>query len=309
MVAGGGGTAVSTPLLAGACGALVLGGLLVAGYALTGPPPPARPRRRTRAAGAADPSVARRQRIVGGAAVAAAVAVWLASGWPVGGVLTGVTVVGVPWLLGQFSGGNAALQRLEALQEWVRRTADVLAAGGGLEQTLVRSAGTAPAPIAAQVADLAARLQARWPTPRALRAFADDLDDTAGDLVAAALLMGAELRGPGLARVLTDLAGSLTDEVTMRRKVEADRAKPRANARWLLLITLGASALAALNGDYLAPYGTAVGQLALAAVGALIAGCLLWMRRLTTAAPSPRFLIDAGPGSRTGRRPAAEPAR
>ncbi len=299
---------MSAPLLAGACGALVLGGLLLAAYALTGPPAPARPRRRT-AAGAADPSVARRQRIVGVAAVVAAVAVWLASGWPVGGALAGVTVAGVPWLLGQFSGGNAALERLEALQEWVRRTADVLAAGGGLEQTLVRSAATAPAPIAAQVSDLAARLQARWPTPRALRAFADDLDDTAGDLVAAALLMGAELRGPGLARVLTDLAGSLTDEVTMRRKVEADRAKPRANARWLLLITLGASALAALNGDYLAPYGTAVGQLALAAVGALIAGCLLWMRRLTTAAPSPRFLVDAGPGSRIGRRPAAEPAR
>ena len=48
-------------------------------------------------------------------------------------------MIGVPWLLAQFSGGNAAVERLEALQEWVRRASDVLAAGGGLEQTLIRS--------------------------------------------------------------------------------------------------------------------------------------------------------------------------
>ncbi len=85
----------------------------------------------------------------------------------------------------------------------------------------------------------------------------------------------------------------------MRRKVEADRAKPRANARWLLLITLGASCLAALNGDYLAPYGTVVGQLVLGVIAGLIVGCLLWMRRLTAAAPSARFLADRDRSRRT----------
>jgi Flp pilus assembly protein TadB len=289
-----------TGLLAAVCGALLFGGLLLAAHALTASDPPARPRRRRpHPAAPADPGLARRQRALQVAAAGAAATLWLATGWPVGGVLVGLAVVGVPWLLAQFAGGNAAVERLEALQEWVRRSSDVLAAGGGLEQTLIRSARTAPEPIAAEVATLAARLQARWPTSRALLAFADDLDDAAGDLVVAALLLGAELRGPGLARVLTELAGSLTEEVTMRRKVEADRAKPRANARWLLLITLAAAGLAALNGDYLAPYGTALGQLVLAAIAALIVGCLLWMRRLTTPDPSPRFLTD-----RTGR---AEP--
>jgi Flp pilus assembly protein TadB len=104
--------------------------------------------------------------------------------------------------------------------------------------------------------------------------------------------------------VLTELAGSLTEEVTMRRKVEADRAKPRANARWLLLITVTASGLAALNGDYLAPYGTGVGQLVLAAIAGLIVACLLWMRRLTAPAPLPRFLVDAD-RSRRASGPAA----
>ncbi|WP_245852738.1 type II secretion system F family protein [Blastococcus aggregatus] len=239
----------------------------------------------------------------------AAAVVWLASGWPVGGVLVGLAAIGVPWLLAQFAAGNAAVERLEALQEWVRRTSDVLAAGGGLEQTLIRSARTAPAPIQTEVATLAARLQARWPTARALLAFADDLDDAAGDLVVGALLLGAELRGPGLARVLTELAGSLSEEVTMRRKVEADRAKPRANARWLLLITVAVSGLAAFNGDYLAPYGTGLGQLVLAAIAGLMVACLLWMRRLTVAVPSTRFLVDRDGGRRNELAHEEVPAR
>ena len=299
-----------TVLLAAACGALLLSGLLLAGYSLTTRQPPARPRRRQiRPMAKVDGPAARRHRALWVAGAVAAGAVWLASGWPVGGVLAGLAVIGVPWLLAQFSVGNAAVERLEALQEWVRRASDVLAAGGGLEQTLIRSAGTAPEPIQAEVATLAARLQARWPTSRALLAFADDLDDAAGDLVVAALLLGAELRGPGLARVLTELAGSLTEEVTMRRKVETDRAKPRANARWLLLITVAAAGLAALNGDYLAPYGTAVGQLVLAAIAALMVACLLWMRRLTVPAPSPRFLVDREGGRNAELEPEEVPTR
>ena len=284
-------------LLAGVSGALIVGGLLLAGYGLTVPAtrPPRQQRRPRRAVPgtAAVERTARRRRVLWAAGGAAAATVWLASGWPVGGMLVGLAVVGVPWLLAQFSASNAAVERLEALQEWVRRTSDLLAAGGGLEQTLIRSSRTAPEPIAAEVATLTARLQAGWPTDRALLAFADDLDDAAGDLVVAALLLGAELRGPGLARVLTELAASLTEEVTMRRKVEADRAKPRANARWLLLITVATVGLAALNGDYLAPYGSGFGQVMLAMIAALMVGCLLWMRKLTAPMPSPRFLVTA----------------
>ena len=95
----------------------------------------------------------------------------------------------------------------------------------------------------------------------------------------------------------------------MRRKVEADRAKPRANARWLLLITVAASAQAALNGDYLAPYGTGLGQLVLAAIAGLMVGCLLWMRRLTVAVPSTRFLVDRDGGRRNSLEPEEVPAR
>lgn len=285
-------------MLAGVCGAWIVGGLVLAVYALvsTEAPPRAKGSRRSRQWKAmlsgAEQDTGRGLQVQYAAAAAAVVVVWLVSGWPVGATIAGLAVVGVPWLFRQFSAGNAQIERLEALQEWVRRTSDVIAAGGGLEQTLIRSARTAPEPIRMEVQTLTARLQARWPTSRALLAFADDLDDAAGDLVVAALLLGAELRGPGLARILTELARSLTEDVTVRRKIEADRAKPRANARWLLLITFGAVAVAALNGDYIAPYGSGVGQLVLAAIAAMMVGCLLWMRKLTLAPPTPRFLVD-----------------
>jgi Flp pilus assembly protein TadB len=282
----------TTVLLAAACGALLTGGLLlfVGALFVAGPAPRSLHRRFRVRVGAARGDRTRTGLLRALAAVTGLIT-WVASGWPVAGVAAALAVVGVPWLLGQLSKENATIERLEALQEWLRRSADVLAAGGGLAQTLIRSLRTAPPRIEPELARLAARLQARWPTSHALLAFADDLDDAAGDLVVAALVSGAELRGPGLARVLTELAHSLTEEVTMRRKVEADRAKPRANARWILLIALAVSGLAALNGNYLAPYGTLVGQLALALIVGLMVACLLWMRRLTVTPPSPRFLV------------------
>ena len=67
--------------------------------------------------------------------------------------------------------------------------------------------------------------------------------------------------------------------------------------------------LAALNGDYLAPYGTAFGQLVLAVIAALMVGCLLWMRRLTAAAPAVRFLVDPTTRGGAARDPEEVPAR
>ena len=56
---------------------------------------------------------------------------------------------------------------------------------------------------------LVARLRARWDTEEALRAFADELDDATGDLIAANLILGARRRGAGLASVLEGLAESV----------------------------------------------------------------------------------------------------
>ena len=72
-----------------------------------------------------------------------------------------------------------------------------------------------------------------------MRAFADELDDPTGDLVAANLILGARRRGAGVASVLEALAESVAADVRARREIEADRAKPRSTARWVTIITVG----------------------------------------------------------------------
>ena len=145
----------------------------------------------------------------------------------------------------------------------------------------------------AEVSTLVARLRARWDTKAALRAFADDLDDPAGDLIAANLYLGASKRGEGLASVLEGLAQSVADTVRARRAVEADRARPRATAKWVTLITVGVLSLLALNGDYIRPYGSPLGQLLLILLLSAYVGLLIWMRNMAKGEALPRFLGDA----------------
>jgi tight adherence protein B len=226
--------------------------------------------------------------------------VWLLTGWPVAGFIVALTVLGLPVLLSTSREAARAIDRIEAVEEWTRRLGDILVVGVGLEQAITATVRTCPAPVRLEVSALSARLAARWPTESALRAFADDLDDATGDLIAATLILGARRRGPGLARVLAAVADSVAEEVSMRRKVEAERAKPRTTARAVTLITLGVVALGALNGTYLAPYGTTLGQLILAVIALGFVGALAWMRALTLTKPEPRFL-SSHPAGGLGR--------
>ena len=67
----------------------------------------------------------------------------------------------------------------------------------------------------------------------------------------------------------------------MRRRVEADRARPRATARAVTVITLLVVGVGLANGGYLAPYSTPLGQLVLVGVTALFVAALAWMRAMT----------------------------
>lgn len=277
-----------TAALAGAAGALLIGGALIALAGMRETEPRSPRRRRTQ------PRIRRKWTAwrwpVG---AAAAVIVWAITGWPVTGVIAAAAVVGLPYLLAAAKIAAASIDRVEAIEDWTRRLADVLITGIGLEQALVGSLASCPPVLRGEVTALVARLSARWPTEQALRAFAEDLHDAAGDFVVASLLLAARRRGPGLAGVLMAVAGSVGEEVAARRKVEAERAKPRSTARLVTLITLAVAGALMLNGTYLAPYGSLPGQLILGAIAAAFTGCLLWVRALTLAPPTPRFLTAA----------------
>jgi Flp pilus assembly protein TadB len=279
-------------VLAGAAGALLVAGVLlaVAGLRRTAPAPATgkRSRRRTVAG-----RWGRWRWLLAGAL---GVVAWAVSAWPVAGLIVAAAVVGLPYLLGSAKVAGKTIDRVEAIEEWTRRLADVLATGVGLEQALTVSAATCPPPLRTDVTALVARLAARWPTERALRGLAEDLNDAAGDFVVASLLLASRRRGPGLAGVLTAVAGSVADEVSARRQIEAERAKPRSTARLVTLITLGVAGVLMLNGSYLARYGDGLGQLVLLVIAGAFTGCLLWMRALTLAPPAPRFLTAPDPG-------------
>ncbi len=296
-----------TPLLAAVCGSSLVGGLLLAVAGLRRVPDDGRPSSSVRVprpvaaligSGLPEPQRRRRQVLLL-VALAGGVLTWLVSGWALAVVLFPLLVVGVPALL-RSSASSTDVAQLTAIEQWTRGMSGVLTVGSGIEHAIAASVGSTPPAIAPMVATLAARLNARWPTEAALRAFADDLDDATGDLVAATLILGAHRRGPGLAAVLDDLAATVAEEVRIRRGIEADRAKPRTTARWVTGLTLGVLGLLALNEKYIAPYKTPLGQIALAAFLALYVGCLMWLRAMTRGTPTPRFLPpprqDAGRG-------------
>ncbi|MFD0332180.1 type II secretion system F family protein [Streptacidiphilus monticola] len=247
--------------------------------------------------------VQRRAKVI--AAGVVAVGVWVVTAWPMAGLLAGAGVLGLSWMLNPGAEHARAIDKLEALEEWVRRLADIHTVGISLEQAVVSSLKTVPAPVESEVRLLVARLGAGWPPTQAYRAFADDLNDATADMVVALMLLHATDRGAGLGRALTDLARSVSEEVLMRRKVEADRAKPRANARWITAFCLIVFGLSFFSGSYAAPYHTWYGQLVMAAFAAGFIALLVWMRRMANLTPTPRFLSAA---DRTGA-PAPAPAR
>lgn len=230
----------------------------------------------------------RTQRLLIGSLVLGLV-IALLTRWVIAIVLLPALVLGLPWLLGSGDAGHR-IERLEAMEEWTRSLAGVLTVGVGLEQAIVATLRSAPKAIQPEVRLLAARLRARWATADALRAFADDLDDSTGDLLAANLLLGAQRRGAGLASVLESVASSVSEDVRARRMIEADRAKPRATARWVTVITMVVLAILFFTGSYVEPYKSGIGQVVLALLLAMYVAALVWMKQMAKGRELPRFI-------------------
>ncbi len=268
-------------------GALLVGGLLALTVGLRPSPVAPRPPRPRRLR-----PLSKQTRVLLLAGLAGGVVALLVTGWVLALVVVPFAFVGLPTLL---SAGSAAtrIERLEAMEEWTRSLSGVLTVGVGLEQALVATLRSTPAAIAPEVTRLVARLRARWVTEDALRAFAGELDDATGDLVAANLILGARRRGAGLASVLEGLAESVAADVRARRQVEADRAKPRATARWVTLISVGVLVVLAVSGTYVEPYQSPLGQVILVALLAAYVATLIWMKRMAIGRALPRFLSPA----------------
>ena len=226
-----------------------------------------------------------------GVAIAVGLLVSVLTRWPVAALGAAALVWAWPRVTGAGPTARDGIGRLEALAGWTESIKDTIAGAVGLEEAIPASAPAAGPSIRPQVDRLVERLRAREPLPVALRRFADDLDDPSADLVVAALVLNAQLRGPGLRATLDALATSARDELDLRRRVDAGRRALRSGVRIIVGVTVGfVGLLAVLDSAYLDPYDTAAGQLVLAGVAGVFAAGFAWLRALAGEATPPRLL-------------------
>jgi Flp pilus assembly protein TadB len=274
-------------LLGALVGAAVAAGIVLAFCGLfgRGPAPGTPPRLGARDALS---SAGRRRALF---AILAGLVVFVLTRWPVAALAAAAAVIFLP-KLGLGSSQRQRTAMLEGLEQWIRRLADMVTASRGLEDAIGASARTAPAAVAGPVRRLAAGLSTRTGAEPALRAFAAEIDDPAGDRIAAALIIATGRRGGAARDVLIALASLLARDVAARREVEAERAQHRTTVKWIAIFVAGFSVFAVINHSYSAPYGTVTGQFVLAVVALLYAGGLFWLHRLGSMPIPGRFLND-----------------
>ncbi|MGV9502007.1 type II secretion system F family protein [Streptomyces sp. NPDC003642] len=225
--------------------------------------------------------------------------VLLLTRWAVAGIAAGVLVFFWDRLFGGAGEERAAMRRVEALASWTESLRDTIAGAVGLEQAIPASARAAAPVLRPHLDALVDRLRARTPLPEALQHLADEIDDASADIIVAALILNARLRGPGLRQVLGALAKSAREEVDMRQRVMAQRASTRRSVQIVVAVSIAfVLGLSIFNRDFVEPYGTAVGQLVLACVCGLFALGFWWLRKLSTIETPERFLVRDQTGVR-----------
>lgn len=225
--------------------------------------------------------------VLGGSA---AVVIGALTRWPMAALLLGLAGFMAPSLIGGGAKRQAKMDRLEGVAAWAEMLRDTMAGAGGLEQSIIATAALAPPAIRPQVVRLAAMLEREQLAP-SLRHFADDLDDAAGDLVIAALLLAADKSPKKLGDLLGRLAQSARADVNMRLRVEASRARTRTSVKVIVgFTTVFSTGLVLFNRKYLGPYDSFVGQMVLGVIGMCFGGAFLWLSRSMRFDEDERFL-------------------
>lgn len=227
------------------------------------------------------------------AAIVGALLVGLITRWPTAALATAAGVWMWPKLFGAKQAGEHELERIEALATWTESLRDTIAGAISLEQAIPATLDAAPPLLYEPLAPLVGMLRARVPLPEALARFAEELDDASADLVVAALILNARLRGPGLAATLSELSVHAREELELRQRMEAGRKTLRRSANIIVGVTLVfAGGLALFARQYVEPYGSPVGQFVLAIVIAIFAIGFMWLRKLAEYQAPARFLAS-----------------
>jgi tight adherence protein B len=224
-----------------------------------------------------------------GSAAAGLVVVGAATRWPAAAVIAAAAGWMLPDLRGAARRRDAALARTEAVALWAEQLRDSLAAGG-LRDALRASRRVAPIAIRAEVARLVDRAEFT-PLPAALRQFAAEVDDPVADSVVAALVIAVERQASGLRDLLSEVAHAARNTAAMRMRVESGRARSYQQARLVVGFSIVFSVLLAVaSPSFMAPYGSAGGQVVLGIIGALFLAAMAGMNRLARPVERARLL-------------------
>jgi Flp pilus assembly protein TadB len=291
-----GSSSAALPYLAVLVGAAAGGGVFLLVVALRGLPPSAPSQRLARV----EEQLRMLFSIRGAIAVVAGVVVLVATRWVVADI--GATLLVLAWRsLGGAADERRAMARLEGLATWTESLRDTIAGAVGLEQAIPASLRAAAPSLQEPLARLVDRMHTRMPLVDALRRFADDLNDPGADLIIAALIINARLRGPGLRDLLGALSDSVREELDMRRKVNAERRSTRRSVQIVVGVSVGLALLLAIfDHSYVSAYNGVIGQMVLAVVAALYAASFLWLRKLAKFETPPRLLAARSEGTPPG---------
>lgn len=226
-------------------------------------------------------------------AATAGIVLGLTTGWPVaamGGFLLGFFG---RELLAPRTLRHVGIERTEAIAIWTEQLRDTMAAAAGLQQAIVATAPLSPQPIRKEVT-AAAESAARKPLVPVLLSLAEDLADPTADLVITALVLAASGQAQDLGEILSTVASSARDDATMRRYVDASRARTRTAVRTITAVAVvTVVGLLLVGHGYLRPYSSLSGQLVLVVVLACYGAGVAILQRMGREKPTERILSPA----------------
>ncbi len=212
------------------------------------------------------------------------------TGWPVAAIVVALLGVGIPKLRAAKAQRTAEVERISALATWVEMVRDTIGAASGLTEALVATAGSAPVAIRREVQNLAARAE-RESLNDAFIKFAEEMNHAITDTIALTLGKATGNQVGSLQEALSDLAQNTRQEVSMRLKIEASRARQHASARFVMgVVATFCVGLVTFSRSYLEPFDNLSGQIALGVIGVLFIGSGLALEKMSRFKALPRIL-------------------
>lgn len=222
--------------------------------------------------------------------VAVSAAAFGLTGWVAAGLFAGIAGFVSPTVLRAKANRDREVDLMTALATWIEMVRDTVSAASGLTETLKATAVSAPPAIRTPVRQLAFRAD-RETLPDALAKFADEMDHAVADSVAVALGLAAANQVGSLQESLAEIAENTRQEVSMRLRIEASRARQFTSARFVAgVVAVFSVGMVGFNRSYLAPFDTSSGQVALAVIGGLFIASGVALVKMSRFSSPPRVL-------------------